>query len=405
VNKIVQRLTGGIVRFPLLGALLVVGGCASGAELDTLNPKGPDARLIDGLSDPVFIVAGIVFLIVFGGTGYLWWKFRDRHEDEEYPEQIHGNFRLEILWTVVPTLILLVIAIFTITTLTDLSRYEDNAMALTVDGESTSWEPEVVVVGQQWWWEYRYYFEGLDGVDLSDARNLPPADIVTANQLIIPTGQEIELKITSRDVIHSHWIPALNGKRDAVPGRITYWKLEADDPGVYFGQCTEFCGLSHSRMRMQAVALTPTDFQKWVDQQVRSAGTPTDPAAVAGQQIFEAQCARCHVINGINGPNDETPSSGADLVANAAPNLTHFMSRTTFAGGIFNLYHPDGSLDRTRLEAWLRNAPAEKPAYAQGRRGMPAMGLSEIEIDNVVAYLETLGIRPSANIIVATEVE
>ena len=384
----------------LVGALLALAGCASDAELDTLTPKGPDARSIDALSDPVFLVAGVVFIIIFGGTGYLWWRFRDDHSDEEYPEQVHGNFRLEILWTIIPTLILVVIAVFTIITLTDLNRYEDNAMALSVDGDATTWEPEVVVVGQQWWWEYRYYFGGTEGLDISDARHLPPADIVTANQLVIPVGQEIELKMSSRDVIHSHWIPALNGKRDVVPGRTTYWKLEAEEPGVYFGQCTEFCGLSHSRMRMQAVALSPADFQAWVDQQVQPAAEPTDPAAIAGKTIFESQCARCHVIDGVN---DET--KGADLIANAAPNLTHLMSRTTYAGGIFNLYEPDGSLDRTQLEAWLRNAPAEKPAYAEGRRGMPAMGLGETEIDDVVAYLETLGTRPSMDVIVATEVE
>jgi cytochrome c oxidase subunit 2 len=384
----------------MVGALLALAGCAADAELDTLTPKGPDARTIDALSDPVFLVAGVVFIIIFGGTGYLWWRFRDDHSDEEYPEQVHGNFRLEILWTIIPTVILVVIGVFTIITLTDLNRYEDNAMALSVDGDTTTWEPEVVVVGQQWWWEYRYYFGGTEGLDISDARHLPPADIVTANQLVIPVGQEIELKMSSRDVIHSHWIPALNGKRDVVPGRTTYWKLEAEEPDVYFGQCTEFCGLSHSRMRMQAVALSPADFQAWVDQQVQPAAEPTDPAAIAGKAIFESQCARCHVIDGVN---DET--KGADLIANAAPNLTHLMSRTTYAGGIFNLYEPDGSLDRTQLEAWLRNSPAEKPAYAEGRRGMPAMGLSETEIDDVVAYLETLGTRPSMDVVVATEVE
>ena len=101
---------------------------------------------------------------------------------------------------------------------------------------------------------------------------------------------------------------------------------------------------------------------------------------------------------------DDQPSKGADLVANAAPNLTHLMSRTTFAGGIFDLYEPDGSLNRTQLEAWLRNAPAEKPAYAEGRRGMPAMGLSEGQIDDVVAYLQTLGAKSDMEIIAATEV-
>ena len=384
-------------------ALLLITGCAADAELDTLQPQGPTARDIDKLLDPVLIIAYVVFFLVFGATIFIWWKFRDRHEDEEFPTQVHGNTKLEILWTIIPTLILAVVSVFTLITLSSVNSTETNEVMVTVEEESVLWEPEVVVVGQQWWWEFRYYFDGLDGVDLSDARNLPPADIVTAGQLVMPTGQEIELSITSRDVIHSFWIPALNGKRDAAPGRVHPWKLEADEPGVYFGQCTEFCGLSHSRMRMQAIALEPEDFQTWVDQQLTDQDSDliTDEAVARGLTVFENQCARCHVVNGVN---DET-SIGADLVSNAAPNLTHFMSRTTYAGGIFNLYEPDGTIDRTQLEAWLRNAPAEKPAYAEGRRGMPALGLSEDEIDDVVAYLETLGTPPSSFIIQDTEVE
>ena len=390
-------------KFPvfLLSVLVFVSSCSSGAELDTLKPKGPTSRSIDALSDPVFLIAGIVFIIIFGGTALLWIRFRDDHSDDEFPEQVHGNFNLEILWTLIPTLILAGVAVFTLITLSEINDSDNNVMALSVDGQSVSWEPEVVVVGQQWWWEYRYYLDGLEGVDLSDARNLPPADIVTSTQMVIPTGEEIELKITSRDVIHSHWIPALNGKRDAVPGRVSPWKIEADEPGVYFGQCTEFCGLSHARMRMQVVAMDPDEFQEWVNQQSESANEPKTETEKRGLEIFESLCARCHVINGVN---DQT-SKGADLVSNAAPNLTHLMSRTTFAGGIFNMYEPNGSLNRTQLEAWLRNAPDEKPAYAEGRRGMPNMGLDESQIDDLIAYLETLGEKPKIEIISATEVE
>ena len=384
----------------ILAFSLFLAGCSSDAELDTLEPQGPSARSIDSLSNPIFIIAGIVLLLVAGGTIYMW-RFRSDHSDEDFPVQIHGNLKLEILWTLIPSLILAGVAVFTLITLAEINNTEDNVMALSVEGEAVSWEPEVVVVGQQWWWEYRYYLDGLEGVDLSDARNLPPADIVTSTQMVIPTGEEIELKILSRDVIHSHWIPALNGKKDAVPGRVHPWKIEADEPGVYFGQCTEFCGLSHSRMRMQAVAMEPVDFQIWINQQMQPASNPVSETAKRGQETFNSLCTRCHVVNGLN---DET-SIGADLVSNAAPNLTHFMSRTTYAGGIFDLYEPDGSLDRSQLEAWLRNSPDEKPAYAQGRRGMPNMGLDEKQIDDIVAYLQTLGARPSSGIISATEVE
>ncbi|MCH1513810.1 MAG: cytochrome c oxidase subunit II [Acidimicrobiales bacterium] len=385
----------------LLGIFTLASACSSGAELDTLNPKGPTSRSIDSLADPVFMIAGVVFLIIFGGTALLWLRFRDDHSDEEFPDQIHGNFRLEILWTLVPTLILAGVSVFTLITLSEINGTDDNVMALSVDGEAISWEPEVLVVGQQWWWEYRYYLDGLDGVDLSDARNLPPADIITSTQMVVPTGEEIELKITSRDVIHSHWIPALNGKRDAVPGRVSPWKIEADEPGVYFGQCTEFCGLSHARMRMQVVAMEPENFQAWINRQIEPALEPTTESSKRGKEVYESLCVRCHVVKGVN---DET-SIGADLVSNAAPNLTHLMSRTTFAGGIFNMYEPDGSLNRTQLEAWLRNAPEEKPAYAEGRRGMPNLGLDEGQIDDLVAYLETLGEKPTIETIAATEVE
>ena len=386
------------------GALLALAGCAADAPLDTLKPQGPISRSIDSLSDPIFLIAGIVFVLVFGASGLIWWKFRDDHSTDEFPPQVHGNFRLEIAWTIGPAILMAVIGVFTLFSHFELNGEDRTDIVINVDGTATSWDPEIVVIGQQWWWEFRYYFDGLDGVDLSDPRHLPPADIVTANQMVIPVGSEIGLSVTSRDVIHSFWIPALNGKRDAVPRRISPWKIEADVPGFYFGQCTEFCGLSHSRMQMQTVAMTPVDFQAWVDEQMQPAAEPADAAAQRGLAVFEGQCTRCHVVNGINGAIDDQPSKGADLVANAAPNLTHLMSRTTFAGGIFDLYEPDGSLNRTQLEAWLRNAPAEKPAYAEGRRGMPALGLGEGQIDDVVAYLQTLGAKPDMEIIAATEV-
>jgi cytochrome c oxidase subunit 2 len=386
------------------GALLALAGCAADAPLDTLKPQGPISRSIDSLSDPIFLIAGIVFVLVFGASGLIWWKFRDDHSTDEFPPQVHGNFRLEIAWTIGPAILMAVIGVFTLFSHFELNGEDRTDIVINVDGTATSWDPEIVVIGQQWWWEFRYYFDGLDGVDLSDPRHLPPADIVTANQMVIPVGSEIGLSVTSRDVIHSFWIPALNGKRDAVPRRVSPWKIEADVPGFYFGQCTEFCGLSHARMQMQTVAMTPVDFQAWVDEQMQPAAEPADAAAQRGLAVFEGQCTRCHVVNGINGAIDDQPSKGADLVANAAPNLTHLMSRTTFAGGIFDLYEPDGSLNRTQLEAWLRNAPAEKPAYAEGRRGMPAMGLSEGQIDDVVAYLQTLGAKPDMEIIAATEV-
>ncbi len=429
---------------------LVLSSCASHAELDTLKPKGKVSREVNNLISPVFVVAGIVLLLICGATLYMVKRFGVKsYEEGDFPEQVHGNTKLEIGWTIVPALILAVVAVGTVSVLQDQNHYDKkNALS-------------VVVVGQQWWWEYRYYDGGFDpakdydpGIDIRvdavqnhDGKVEQHPVVITPTQLVIPTNREVDLYISSRDVIHSFWIPALNGKRDAVPGRIAPWKIEADEPGVYFGQCTEFCGLSHSRMRMQVVAMTPADYdtwlaqqkvpataptaegQKWLDQQKaitaktfdpkadpsKVVAAPTASAADRGMVIFRGQCSRCHLATGIDEDlNDGTARVLTDAakniytsqqVSNAAPNLTHFSSRTTFAGGIFNLYNADGTLNQPQLEAWLRNPPKEKDAYAQGNRGMPNLGLSEDQINDLVAFLTGLGQKPTQDIIAKTEVQ
>ncbi len=400
-------------RRPLSALLVLLGlllaGCASDAELDTLNPQADNARDIDALFTGVIIVAGIIGTLVAGAILYM--SVRNRVKDyteDSWPKQTHGHNTLEILWTAVPALIMCGVAVGTVVTHLAINETEANAIEIEVDGASTSWEPKVVVVGQQWWWEYRYYFgDDVTPDMLGNPKDLPPADIVTSGQMAIPTGQEIELLVTSRDVIHSFWIPALNGKRDARPGFFAPWELSADDPGVYFGQCTEFCGVSHSRMRMQVVAMTDADFQTWIDQQMSPAETPTDEAAVRGMEAFEANCTSCHLVNGLN----DGTYSGASTASGSAPDLTHFASRTTFAGGIFNTYNPDGSINRDELADWLRDPAAVKANAADGLgdgvapRGMPNLGLSERTISDLIAYLETLGAKPSDEIIAATEVD
>ncbi|HEY1118233.1 MAG TPA: cytochrome c oxidase subunit II, partial [Acidimicrobiales bacterium] len=229
------------LRFALVVPLaLLLGACADKAPLDTLEPKGPRARSIDHLVNPVFLIAGVVFLAVQLGILFLGWKFRQRKDDDgRLPTQTHGNFKLEIGWTILPALLLAGVAGASVLTLLDLEDHPTDSTKITV-------------IGQQWWWEYRYDVDG-DGKD----------DIVTANDLVIPAGKPVSLSIESRDVIHSFWIPALNGKRDAVPGRTHPLQIQADEPGVYRGQCTEFCGLSHAYMRMRVVALSPADYADW----------------------------------------------------------------------------------------------------------------------------------------------
>jgi len=376
------------LRVLALGLVLAVAtaGCASDAPLDTLNPQGPQAQAIDDLLMPVMIVAGVIFLFVELGIVYLVVRFRRRKNDdgEELPPQTHGALALELGWTILPAVILAFIAVGTLATLFDLADQPEDAL-------------EVTVIGQQWWWEFRYDADG-DG----------EADVITANEMVVPAGAPVNLSITSRDVIHSFWIPALNGKKDAVPGREHPLTIEADEPGVYWGQCTEFCGLSHANMRMRVVALEPTEYEAWLENQREPASAATGEAA-AGQELFVSSCSQCHLVRGVN----DEQNDGATTVSGSAPDLTHFATRSTFAGSLFRTYaeadDPDladwyldlpieGTLNRAALEAWLRDPPGEKPMYSSAEdvgegeapRGMPNLELTEEQIDQLVDYLQTL---------------
>ena len=385
-----------------LGAISVVAAsCATNAPQDTWQPKGPNAKLIDDLQQPVFAVAGIIGLIVAVAVIYTMIKYRDR--GQPIPEQTHGKPALEITLTIIPALILAVVSVFTFGAIFKLAKTDDTEMIINV-------------TGQQWWWEYDYPVQNEFGIT---------QPIISSGQLVMPVGTKVLLRETSRDVIHSYWIPALNGKRDAVPGRITLNRIEADEPGIYAGQCTEFCGLSHANMRMEAVALSKEDFAKWVaNQQAPYVAPAKDTLAKQGEEVFLNQCVRCHQVNGLTRA-DGTPAIAApdeNVWSGAAPNLSHLMSRNTFAGAMFDLLSKqcrdevwnapsdqvgakylagvtEECLNQKDLRAWLRNAPEVKPMYANpadlaisnGKyRGMPYLALSEDDINKLVAYLLTL---------------
>lgn len=398
-----------------VGVAAFASSCARHAPQTTLKPKGKEATMINHLIDPVFMIAGVVFVLILGGALFVAMKFRVTDDDDfnEFPAQIHGNFKAEITWTIVPLLILIGVAVPTVATVFNLAKTPP-ANAVRVE-----------VIGQQWWWEYRYDTNNDGKFD----------DIVTANDLVIPAGRDISLKITSRDVIHSWWAPALNGKKDAVPGRIHPLTIQAYKPGSYIGQCTEFCGLSHAEMRIKVVALTEDGFSKWVDHNETTFRNPVTKEAQLGWSIFAGQCTSCHRITGLTDPSSspddpaqatkafvypasragtENPLSGAkNQRSGAAPNLTHLMNRDMFAGGKFNLridskacnalginwaQHKGGidkCLNRKDLEAWLRNAPREKAmkpglVMSPSSRGMPNFNLTEDQIDQLVAFLTTL---------------
>lgn len=417
----------------VVAATVVLAACTQDPELTTLGDDlaGPEARQIDSFLQWILWISYVVFAGVLGVTLYSWKVFGikgDDYEEDDWPEQIHGNDKLEWAWTALPAILLFGIGLFTLTVHNSLNSEDTNPISVMVNGESVTWEPQVVVVGQQWWWEYQYHFGDVD-IDQKRVQTLPTPDISTATQMVIPIGQEIELEITSRDVIHSHWIPSLNGKRDAVPGRqAAPWKIEADEPGVYFGQCTEFCGLSHSRMRMQVVALPEAEFQTWITAQME--GVPLDAetaayvdALVAGETpapetsaqravaTFRGKCASCHLMEGVADDVWTAETVASKLVSGAAPNLTHFSSRTTFAGGIRNVWDPKtGEFNENDLRQWLINPESVKANYTElderGRmRGMPNLELTTEEVDDLIALLEMTGPRPSDFVIAETGVE
>ncbi len=229
-------------RICLTGGLLAVvaiflASCASNAPQDSLDPAGPYARQIDALFRPVFWIATAVFVLVEGLIVVAVIRFRDRGEDDDrVPEQVHGNRRLEIMWTIAPAVLLAAIAVPTIATIFSLDAKPAGALDVRV------------VIGHQFWFEVQY----------------PDMDVVTANEMHIPVGQPVYVTIESVDVIHSFWVPRLAGKQDVVPGSVHHLKIEADEPGLYEGQCAEYCGESHANMQFAVVAQTPADFQTWV---------------------------------------------------------------------------------------------------------------------------------------------
>lgn len=405
---------------------LLLAGCADEKPLNTFEPRGPRAQGIDDLMKFIWPLMGIIFVAVIGGTIWLAIKNRvdgDTLDPEDLPAQTHGNTRLEIAWTLLPGVLLAVISVPVVANIWKL------------ESKDTKADLQVMVIGQQWWWEYRYDVNGNgffrdannDGVIDEKDQTLPleialdPDDVVTANDLVIPIDRQVDLTITSRDVIHSFWIPRLNGKRDAVPGRIATWSVQADDPGKYTGWCTEFCGLSHARMRISSIALPPADFDTWLANQRQPAKIPDQTAsadAFAGRELMKNQCLSCHIIR--DGELDPGAGFQANLKSGEAPNLTHFATRSVFAGAIFNQYLGPGtdanadSLDVAnylnlsqlaqkpsgpndfrwnvaQLKRWVQNAPAEKAMAPDDLRGMLAFPqLTDQQLNQIVAYLATL---------------
>jgi cytochrome c oxidase subunit 2 len=291
-----------------------------------------------------------VFIFVEGALLFTIWRFRAR-PGRVPRRELHGNTRLEVMWTIAPTLVLAYIAVPTVITIFE------------IGGQPPPDAMRVEVIGHQWWWELRY-------PDLN-----PP--VVTANELHVPVGRAVQLEHKSADIIHAFWIPRLGGKRDNVPNHTNVvWFHAPGQPSVeegYPGQCAEFCGTSHANMRARGFVDSQADFDAWV--RTQQAPAAQSPAAAQGAQLFQTRgCAGCHQIVGVNAQAAQSYWE-SNLIG---PNLTHVGSRTTIAGGMF----PN---DREHMTAWLIDPPTMKP----GSR-MPKLGLNDADAAALAAYLESL---------------
>ena len=319
--------------------VLVLAGCSEVKNngQNSLEPKSSQAQKIYDLFVPILIIAIIVGIAITVATVWLAIKFRYRPGKNENPKQVHGNTRLEIGWTILPALLLAIIAVPTVATIFDLAE-NPGPSAL-----------QVHVEGKQWWWQFSY----------------PEAKVVTADEMVIPTGRDVYVSLDACDartggaktcnVIHSFWVPELAGKKDVVPGQTNHLTFSADKPGTYLGQCAEYCGLSHANMRFRVIAKTPADYEQWIQEQQQGPVNPlyesdgTTPAGPTQELIVKTfQCTNCHIFD---------DSSKAAY----GPNLTHLASRTTFASGTY-------PLTRTNLINWVKDAPSMIPMSSQGCR-------------------------------------
>ena len=338
----------------LIGAVLILGACSFfGSEdqpLTTFEPAGPFAEQIDNLFWPVFWIAVAVFILVQGAILVAVFMFRDRDGSKE-AKQLHGSPKLEIAWTIVPALILAGIAVPTTAAVFELTECDPDAI-------------EIQVIGHQWWFEYHY----------------PEAEIDTANIMVIPAGQEVCAVMTSDDVLHNFWIPALNGKRYLVPGQTTLLRLQADEPGEYWGHCAEFCGLSHSLMRARVQAVEPAEYEAWLAEQQTAAATPVEGTdEYEGFEVFGAKgCIQCHTVRF----EDDSASNIIERASFNGPDLTHFASRNVFAGAILP---EEGQSRGEALKDWLADPPYIKPGSF-----MPDLALTEAEIDALIVWLDSM---------------
>jgi cytochrome c oxidase subunit 2 len=316
--------------------LFLIVGCADNGWV-VLEPQGPNARQISHLWWLLFGLGTFTYVLVMGL--FIFALFRRQAESSIQNNAQRGQ---RMIWTggiIFPTIVLFIIFGASFKVLSNLSLEETN-------------DPMVIeIVGRQWWWEVRY----------------PDQDIVTANEIYIPTGQQVRLALTSADVIHSFWVPELHGKMDLIPGKVNIWPLEADQPGDYWGACAEYCGTQHAKMLLLVTAVSPTDFQDWLESQQAPFVEPETAELGEGFDLFmDTGCGQCHTIRG-------TSANGS-----LGPDLTHLASRRTIgAGSVAN--------NRGNLSGWVADPHGIKPGSL-----MPTATLTGEGLQSLILFLESL---------------
>ena len=318
-------------------ALRVKGEAVLRGTMPVFQPGSPLASGITHLFVVTLWVCAAIFALVTCLIVYIIIRFR-RHPGASEPPQVSGYRPLEVLWTLLPLLTLVWLFILTV-------------QAMHVADPAPHGEPDVIITGHQWWWDVVY----------------PGAGVVTANEIHIPVGRQLLLRLESADVIHDFWVPALTRKMDMVPGHPNHIWLAADQPGMYAGACAEFCGVQHAWMRVLVIAHVPAEFAAWLEQQRQPAPGAVTTAAQGGRHVFEQlTCVNCHTI------------AGTGASPRLAPDLTHLASRRTLGAGVLENTPPN-------LVRWLHNPQAIKPGSH-----MPQVLLSEAQVQDLTAYLETL---------------
>ena len=332
----------GLALMLVLLSALLFSGCDSNSPT-FLNPSSSASKTEADLFWIIFGIATFIFVAVTVVLIYSIFRFRER-PGTPAPRQLHGNTQLEIAWTIVPSIVLLIVLIFTITYI--------NALA---EPANTPQTIHVKAVAHQWWWEFQY-------------ENADPA-VITADELHIPVGAVVSVDLRSDNVIHSLWVPELAGKTDVIPGHDNHMWLRADRAGNYRGECTEFCGTQHANMNFVVIAESQDAYSSWFQNQQLEAAAPTTDQQTRGRDLFLHQgCVACHNIAGV-----------AAVGAKVGPNLTHFGGRQLIAGWV---------LDNTpeNLATWLTNPQAVK----SGSDMVLAQPLTPDQVSDLVAYLESL---------------